>query len=189
MIVVEKTNNGIEQYDLPSRLMKDRIIMVEGEVNSHMASVIVQQLLYLDSVDNTTPITMYINTPGGSVIDGLMITDTMSLIKAPVHTVVIGLAASMGSIIASSGQKGHRYMLPHARYMIHQPSGGAQGQQTNIAIAAAQILKTRKELNTILANNSGQPYDKVEADTERDYWMTTEEAIEYGFVDQLLAKM
>lgn len=186
MIITEETPKGLQQFDLPSRMLKDRIIMVSGEVEQRMATEITQELLYLNGIDNTKPITMYVNTPGGSVTDGLMIVDTMNFISAPVYTVVVGMAASMGSVIASSGEKHHRYMLTHSRYMIHQPSGGAQGKQTDIEITAEQILKTRKELNEILAANSGQPIEKIQQDTEHDYWLSSEETEKYGFVDAIL---
>lgn len=186
MIITEETPKGLQQFDLPSRMLKDRIIMVSGEVEQRMATEITQELLYLNGIDSTKPITMYVNTPGGSVTDGLMIVDTMNFISAPVYTVVVGMAASMGSVIASSGEKHHRYMLTHSRYMIHQPSGGAQGKQTDIEITAEQILKTRKELNEILAANSGQPIEKIQQDTEHDYWLSSEETEKYGFVDAIL---
>jgi len=191
MIITEKTLNGMEQYDLPSRLLKDRIITVNSQVESNMAMSITQQLLYLDAQDQTKPIVMYINSPGGSVSDGLMVVDTMNYIKAPVYTVVVGLAASMGTIIASSGEKGHRYMLPNAEYLIHQPMGGAAGgtQQTDMAIIAKHLETTRFKLNTILSNASGKDMDTIAHDTERDNWMSAEETLEYGFIDQVVASI
>lgn len=191
MIITEKTINGMEQYDLPSRLLKDRIITVNSQVEPNMAMSITQQLLYLDAQDQTKPIVMYINSPGGSVSDGLMVVDTMNYIKAPVYTVVVGLAASMGTIIASSGEKGHRYMLPNAEYLIHQPMGGAAGgtQQTDMAIIAKHLETTRFKLNTILSNASGKDMDTIAHDTERDNWMSAEETLEYGFIDQVVASI
>lgn len=191
MIITEKTPNGMEQYDLPSRLLKDRIITVNGQVEPNMAMSVTQQLLYLDAQDQTKPIVMYINSPGGSVSDGLMVVDTMNYIKAPVYTVVVGLAASMGTIIASSGEKGHRYMLPNAEYLIHQPMGGAAGgtQQTDMAIIAKHLETTRFKLNTILSNASGKDMNTIAHDTERDYWMSAEETLEYGFIDQVVASI
>lgn len=191
MIITEKTPNGMEQYDLPSRLLKDRIITVNSQVEPNMAMSITQQLLYLDAQDQTKPIVMYINSPGGSVSDGLMVVDTMNYIKAPVYTVVVGLAASMGTIIASSGEKGHRYMLPNAEYLIHQPMGGAAGgtQQTDMAIIAKHLETTRFKLNTILSNASGKDMDTIAHDTERDNWMSAEETLAYGFIDQVVASI
>ena len=189
MFVIEKTPNGVEQYDLPSRLLKDRVITVNGEVEPNMSMAVTQQLLFLDAQDQTKPIIMYINSPGGSVSDGLMITDTMNYIKSPVYTVVIGLAASMGTIIASSGEKGHRYMLPNAEYLIHQPMGGAAGgtQQTDMEIIAEHLKRTRTKLNTILSNASGKDMDTIAHDTERDNWMSAQETLEYGFIDDILS--
>ncbi|MDR0899201.1 MAG: ATP-dependent Clp protease proteolytic subunit [Lactobacillaceae bacterium] len=186
--VIEQTANGRESYDLPSRLLKDRIILVQGQVEDQMATSIVAQLLFLDAQDNTKDINMYVNSPGGSVTAGLAIVDTMNLIKSPVSTIVMGLAASMGTVIASSGTKGKRYMLPNAEYLIHQPMGGAPSgtQQTDIQIIADSIKKTRNTLTQILADNSGQDFDKVMADTERDNWMDAKETLKYGFIDKIL---
>ena len=183
--VIEQTANGRESYDLPSRLLKDRIVLVQGEIEDSMATSIVAQLLF-----PTKEISMYINSPGGSVTAGLSITDTMNFIKAPVTTIVMGLAASMGTIIASSGEKGHRFMLPNAEYLIHQPMGGAAGgtQQTDMAIIAEQLTKTRAKLNRILADASGKDLETIAHDTERDYWMSAEETLEYGFIDGILTK-
>ena len=188
--IIEQTSQGERAYDIYSRLLKDRIIMVQGQVEDTMANAIVAQLLFLDAQDNTKDIYMYINTPGGSVSAGLAIVDTMNFIKSDVQTIVMGVAASMGTIIASSGAKGKRFMLPNAEYMIHQPMGGTGGgtQQTDMAIAAQHLLKTRERLEKILANNSGQTLDKIHVDAERDNWMTAEETLEYGFIDAIMAQ-
>ena len=188
--VIEQTANGRESYDLPSRLLKDRIILVQGEVEDQMATSIVAQLLFLEAQDSDKEISMYINSPGGSVTAGLAIVDTMRFIKAPVTTIVMGLAASMGTIIASSGTKGKRFMLPNAEYLIHQPMGGAAGgtQQTDMAIIAQQLTKTRERLNKILSENSGQPLEQIRTDTERDYWMSAEETLDYGLIDGILTQ-
>ena len=188
--VIEQTSQGERAYDIYSRLLKDRIVMVQGQVEDTMANAIVAQLLFLDAQDNTKDIYMYINTPGGSVSAGLAIVDTMNFIKSDVQTIVMGVAASMGTIIASSGAKGKRFMLPNAEYMIHQPMGGTGGgtQQTDMAIAAQHLLKTRERLEKILANNSGQTLDKIHVDAERDNWMTAEETLEYGFIDAIMAQ-
>ena len=189
--VIEQTSQGERAYDIYSRLLKDRIIMVQGQVEDTMANAIVAQLLFLDAQDNTKDIYMYINTPGGSVSAGLAIVDTMNFIKSPVQTIVMGVAASMGTIIASSGTKGRRFMLPNAEYMIHQPMGGTGGgtQQTDMAIAAQHLLKTRERLEQILADNSGQSLDKIHTDAERDNWMTAEETLEYGFIDAIMTRI
>ena len=186
--VIEQTSQGERAYDIYSRLLKDRIIMVQGQVEDTMANAIVAQLLFLDAQDNTKDIYMYINTPGGSVSAGLAIVDTMNFIKSPVQTIVMGVAASMGTIIASSGTKGKRFMLPNAEYMIHQPMGGTGGgtQQTDMAIAAQHLLKTRERLEQILADNSGQSLDKIHTDAERDNWMTAEET---GFIDAIMTRI
>lgn len=188
--VIEQTSQGERAYDIYSRLLKDRIIMVQGQVEDTMANAIVAQLLFLDAQDNTKDIYMYINTPGGSVSAGLAIVDTMNFIKSDVQTIVMGVAASMGTVIASSGTKGKRFMLPNAEYMIHQPMGGTGGgtQQTDMAIAAQHLLKTRERLESILAQNSGQPLDKIHTDAERDNWMTANETLEYGFIDAIMEK-
>ena len=186
--VIEQTSQGERAYDIYSRLLKDRIIMVQGQVEDTMANAIVAQLLFLDAQDNTKDIYMYINTPGGSVSAGLAIVDTMNFIKSPVQTIVMGVAASMGTIIASSGTKGKRFMLPNAEYMIHQPMGGTGGgtQQTDMAIAAEHLLKTRNKLEQILDDNSGKTVKQVHKDAERDYWMTAEETLAYGFIDKIM---
>ncbi len=188
--VIEQTSQGERAYDIYSRLLKDRIIMVQGQVEDTMANAIVAQLLFLDAQD-TKDIYMSINTPGGSVSAGLAIVDTMNFIKSDVQTTVMGVAASMGTIIASSGTKGKRFMLPNAEYMIHQPMGGTGGgtQQTDMAIAAQHLLKTRERLEQILADNSGQTLDKIHVDAERDNWMTAEETLEYGFIDAIMTRI
>ena len=187
--VIEQSSQGERAYDIYSRLLKDRIIMVSGEVNDDMANAIIAQLLFLDAQDSEKDIYMYINSPGGSVSAGLAIYDTMNFVNADVQTIVMGMAASMGTIIASSGTKGKRFMLPNAEYMIHQPMGGTGGgtQQTDMAIAAEHLLKTRNNLEQILADNSGQPIEKVHADAERDNWMSAQETLEYGFIDEIMA--
>ena len=187
--VIEQTSHGERAYDIYSRLLKDRIVMVQGAVEDSMANAIIAQLLFLDAQD-TKDIYMYINTPGGSVSAGLAIVDTMNFIKSDVQTIVMGMAASMGTIIASSGTKGKRFMLPNAEYMIHQPMGGTGGgtQQTDMAIAAEHLLKTRQNLEQILADNSGQTLEKVHADAERDNWMNAQETLEYGFIDKIMEK-
>lgn len=187
--VIEQTSRGERAYDIYSRLLKDRIIMVQGPVEDGMANAIIAQLLFLDAQGHDD-IYMYINTPGGSVSAGLAIVDTMNFIKSDVQTIVMGMAASMGTIIASSGTKGKRFMLPNAEYMIHQPMGGTGGgtQQTDMAIAAEHLLKTRHNLERILADNTGQPLDKVHADAERDNWMSAQETLDYGFIDAIMSK-
>ena len=187
--VIEQTSRGERAYDIYSRLLKDRIIMVQGPVEDVMANAIVAQLLFLDAQGHED-IYMYINTPGGSVSAGLAIVDTMNFIKSDVQTIVMGVAASMGTIIASSGAKGKRSMLPNAEYMIHQPMGGTGGgtQQTDMAIAAEHLLKTRHNLEQILADNSGQSLDKIHADAERDNWMSAQETLDYGFIDTIMTK-
>ena len=184
--VVEQTSRGERNYDIYSRLLKDRIIFLGEEVNETTASLIVAQLLFLESEDPGKDIQLYINSPGGVVSCGLAIYDTMQYIKCDVSTICIGMAASMGAFLLSSGTKGKRYALPNAEIMIHQPLGGAQGQATEIQIAAEHILKTKKKLNEILASNSGQPLEVVEADTDRDNWMTAKEAQEYGLIDKVI---
>ena len=188
--VIEQTSQGERAYDIYSRLLKDRIVMVQGQVEDTMANAIVAQLLFLNAQDNTKDIYMYINTPGGSVSAGLAIVDTMNFIKSPVQTIVMGVAASMGTIIASSGTKGKRFMLPNAEYMIHQPMGGTGGgtQQTDMAIAAQHLLKTRERLEQILADNSNRTLEQIHKDAERDYWMTAEETLEYGFIDAIMTR-
>ena len=187
-VVIEQTSRGERSYDIYSRLLKDRIIMLTGPVEDNMANSIIAQLLFLDAQDPTKDIYLYVNTPGGSVSAGLAIVDTMNFIKADVQTIVMGTAASMGTIIASSGTKGKRFMLPNAEYMIHQPMGGTGGgtQQTDMAIAAEHLLKTRNKLEKILADNSGKTVKQIHKDAERDYWMSAEETLAYGFIDQIM---
>ena len=185
--VIEQSSRGERSYDIYSRLLKERIIFLDGEVNDASASVIVAQLLFLEAEDPNKDIHLYINSPGGSVTAGMAIYDTMNYIKCDVSTICIGMAASMGAFLLSSGAKGKRYALPNAEVMIHQPSGGAQGQATEIKIAAEHILRTRSKLNNILAANTNQPLDVIERDTERDYYMTAEEAAAYGLVDTVIS--
>ena len=184
--VIEQSSRGERAYDIYSRLLKDRIIMLSGPIEDEMANSIVAQLLFLDAQDSTKDIYLYINSPGGVVTSGMAIYDTMNFIKADVQTIVIGMAASMASVLVSSGAKGKRFGLPHSQVLIHQPSGGAQGQQTEIEIAATEILKTRKMLNGVLAKNSGQPIEKIQADTERDHYLTAQEAVDYGLLDGVM---
>lgn len=184
--VIEKTSGGERSYDIYSRLLQDRIIMLSGEVNDDIASLVVSQLLFLESQDPTKDIHLYINSPGGVVSAGLAIYDTMNYVKCDVSTICMGLAASMGAFLLAGGAKGKRYALPNAEIMIHQPSGGAKGQETEIRIAAEQILKTRERLNKILAENTGKPIEIVSADTERDNYMTAEEAKAYGLIDEIV---
>ena len=184
--VVEQSSRGERAYDIYSRLLKDRIIMLSGPINDDMANSIVAQLLFLDAQDSTKDIYLYINSPGGVVTSGMAIYDTMNFIKSDVQTIVIGMAASMASVLVSSGTKGKRFGLPHSQVLIHQPSGGAQGQQTEIEIAAAEILKTRKMLNGILAKNSGQSLEQIQHDTERDHYFTAQEAVDYGLLDGVM---
>ena len=185
--VIEQTSRGERSYDIYSRLLKERIIFLGEEVTEASASVIIAQLLFLEGEDPEKDIHLYINSPGGSVSAGLAIYDTMQYIKCDVSTICIGMAASMGSFLLSGGKKGKRYALPNAEIMIHQPLGGAQGQATEIQIAAEHILKTRQKLNTILAENTGQSLEKIQADTERDNFMSAQEAKEYGLVDEVIA--
>ena len=184
--VIEQTSRGERSYDIYSRLLKERIIFLGEEVNDVSASVIVAQLLFLEADDPDKDIQLYINSPGGSVTAGMAIYDTMQYIKCDVSTVCIGMAASMGAFLLAGGTKGKRKALPNAEILIHQPLGGAQGQATEIQIAAEHILKTKKKLNDILAANSGQPVEVVEKDTDRDNWMSADEAKEYGLVDQVI---
>ena len=184
--VIEQSSRGERAYDIYSRLLKDRIIMLSGPIEDDMANSIVAQLLFLDAQDSTKDIYLYINSPGGVVTSGMAIYDTMNFIKADVQTIVIGMAASMASVLVSSGAKGKRFGLPHSQVLIHQPSGGAQGQQTEIEIAATEILKTRKMLNGILAKNSGQPIEKIQEDTEREHYFTAQEAVDSGLLDVVM---
>ncbi len=186
--VVEQTNRGERSYDIYSRLLNDRIIMLTEDVNSASASVIVAQLLYLEAQDPTKDISLYINSPGGSVTDGFAIYDTMNYIKCDVSTICMGMAASMGAFLLAAGTKGKRYALPNSDIMIHQPSGGAQGQATDMEIHTKHILDTKKRLNEILAQNTGQPVDVIAKDTNRDNFMTAQEALEYGLIDKVFEK-
>ena len=184
--VIEQTSRGERNYDIYSRLLKDRIIFLGEEVNETTASLVVAQLLVLESEDPGKDIHLYINSPGGMVTAGLAIYDTMQYIKCDVSTICIGMAASMGAFLLAGGAKGKRLALPNAEIMIHQPSGGAKGQATEIQIAAENILKTKKKLNEILAANTGKPYDVIAADTERDHYMSAQEAMEYGLIDNVI---
>lgn len=186
--VIEQTNRGERSYDIYSRLLVDRIVFLNGEVTDDSASVIIAQLLFLESQDPDKDINFYINSPGGSVTAGLAIYDTMNYIKPDVSTICVGLAASMGSFLLSSGAKGKRLALPNSEILIHQPLGGTQGQASDIKIYSDFIIKTRKKLNTILAQNTGKPLDVIERDTERDNYMEAQEAMEYGLVDKVIAK-
>ena len=185
--VIEQTSRGERSYDIYSRLLKERIIFLDGEVNDASASVIVAQLLFLEAEEPNKDIHLYINSPGGSVTAGMAIYDTMNYIKCDVSTICIGMAASMGAFLLSSGAKGKRYALPNAEVMIHQPSGGAQGQATEIKIVAEHILRTRSKLNNILAANTNQPLEVIERDTERDYYMSADEAAAYGLIDTVIS--
>lgn len=184
--VIEQSSRGERAYDIYSRLLKDRIIMLSGPIDDYLANSVIAQLLFLEAQDPEKDIFLYINSPGGSVTAGLAIYDTMNFIKADVQTIVIGLAASMGSFLSSSGAKGKRFALPNAEIMIHQPLGGAQGQASEIEIAARHILFTRERLNKILAKNTGQRVSKIAKDTDRDNWLTAEQAKEYGLIDAVL---
>lgn len=184
--VVEQTSRGERSYDIYSRLLQDRIVFLGEEVRDDMAATIVAQLLFLEAEDPEKDIQLYINSPGGSVSAGMAIYDTMQYIKCDVSTICIGMAASMGAFLLAGGAKGKRYALPNAEIMIHQPSGGAQGQATEIQITAEHILRTKEKLNKILSSNTGQPYEVVAADTERDNWKTAEEAKEYGLIDTVI---
>lgn len=184
--VIEQTPRGERSYDIYSRLLNDRIIFLGEEINSVSANLVVAQLLHLESQDAEKDISLYINSPGGEVYSGLAILDTMNFIKPQVSTICVGMAASMGAVLLSAGAKGKRFCLPHSKVMIHQPSGGAQGQQTEIEIVAEEIKKTRRELNQILSDASGQPIEKVQADTERDNYLTAAEALDYGLIDRIV---
>ena len=183
--VLEKNNNTERVYDLYSRLLQDRIIMLSGEIDDNIANIVVAELIYLDSISHDD-ISIYINSPGGSITSGMAIYDTMNFIKSDVSTICIGMAASMAAFILSSGKKGKRYILPNSEVMIHQPLGGAQGQATEIKIAAKRILKLKDKLNKILSDNTNNDIKKIEIDTERDYFMDSNEALEYGIVDKII---
>ncbi|MBW1605949.1 ATP-dependent Clp protease proteolytic subunit [Lactobacillus sp. Sy-1] len=184
--VIEQSANGERAYDIYSRLLKDRIIMLSGPIEDDMANSIIAQLLFLDAQDSDKDIYLYINSPGGVITSGMAIYDTMNFVKSDIQVIVMGMAASMASVLASSGTKGKRFALPHAQVMIHQPSGGAQGKQSDIEIAAESILSARKMLNKILAANSGQTVAKVNRDTDRDNYLTAEEAVKYGLLDGIM---
>ncbi len=186
--VIESSSRGERAYDIYSRLLKDRIVFMDGEVTDATADLVVAQLLFLESEDPGKDISLYINSPGGSVTAGLAIYDTMQFIKCDVSTICLGMACSMGAFLLAGGAKGKRYILPNAEVMIHQPSGGAQGQATDILIAADRIQKTKEQLNRILAANTGKPYEVIAADTERDNFMSAEEAVAYGIVDKVIEK-
>ena len=187
-MVVEQTARGERAYDIYSRLLKERVIFIVGPVEDHMANLIVAQLLFLESENPDKDISLYINSPGGSVSAGLAIYDTMQFIKPDLSTICIGMAASMGAVLLAGGTKGKRYMLPNSRAMIHQPWGGFQGQATDISIQAREMLSTRERLNRILADHTGQPIEKIQTDTERDNFMGAEAAIAYGLIDKMLEK-
>jgi ATP-dependent Clp protease protease subunit len=187
-IVIEKDGRGERAYDIYSRLLKERIVFLGTAVDDMIANIIIAQLLFLESEDPSKDIYLYINSPGGIITSGLAIYDTMQYIKAPVVTTCIGQAASMGAVLLAGGEKGKRFALPHSRILIHQPLGGAQGQASDIDIQAKEILRMREAINHILVKHTGQPLEKVEKDTERDYFMDAQQAIEYGIVDQILEK-
>lgn len=185
--IIEKNETGERAYDIYSRLLKDRIIILNGEITDNSSNIVVAQLLYLDSLNNDD-ISLYINSHGGSITAGMAIFDTMNFIKSDISTICVGMAASMAAFLLSSGEKGKRYILPNAEVMIHQPLGGAQGQATEIKIAAERILKLKKKLNKILSDNTGKDIDTIDNDTERDYFMDSDEALNYGIVDKVLKK-
>lgn len=185
-IVIEQTSKGERSYDIFSRLLKDRIIMLEGPIGEHTASVLCAQLLFLESQDSKKDITLYINSPGGLITAGMAIYDTMQYVRSDIQTIVTGQAASMGSLLATAGAKGKRFMLPHSRHMIHQPLGGTRGQATDIEIHAKEILRWKDELTKIYEKHTGQPLDKLKPDMERDKFMTSEEAVKYGLADKII---
>ena len=187
-MVIEQTSRGERSYDIYSRLLNDRIVFLGEEVNEVSASLVVAQLLYLESEDPSKDISLYINSPGGVITTGMAIYDTMQYIKCDVSTICIGMAASMGAFLLAGGAKGKRFALPNAEVMIHQPSGGAQGQATEIQITAEWIMRTKKKMNEMLAANTGQLYERVAQDTERDKWMSAEEALDYGIIDHIIEK-
>lgn len=187
--VIEQTNRGERAYDIYSRLLEERIIFVTGPIETNMANLIVAQLLYLESKDPSKDIQLYINSPGGEVTAGLAIFDTMNYIKSDVSTICVGMAASMGAVLLAAGEKGKRFALPNSDVMIHQPSGGAQGMASDVEITVKKILETKKILNKILSDRTGQPLKKVERDTDRDRWLTAKEAKEYGLIDDVIESM
>lgn len=184
--VIEKSGNGERSYDIYSRLLKDRIIFVDGQITDATADLVIAQLLFLESENPDKDISMYINSPGGSVTAGLAIYDTMNYVKCPIQTICMGQAASMGAVLLAGGTKGKRFILPSARVLIHQPSGGTEGQETDIAIQAKEILRLKKLSIEYLANDTGKPQDKIAVDIERDYFMSAQDALEYGIVDQVM---
>jgi ATP-dependent Clp protease protease subunit len=184
-MVVEQTNRGERSYDIYSRLLKDRIVFLGGEIEDNMASLIVAQLLFLEMENPDSDISVYINSPGGSTVAGMAILDTMRYIKPQIRTVCVGMAASMGAVLLMAGEKGKRLALPNCEVLIHQPSGGARGQATDVAIHAEWILKTKRKLNALMSEMTGQPLHKIEADVERDYFMSAEEALAYGIIDEI----
>jgi ATP-dependent Clp protease protease subunit len=185
--VVETTGRGEVSFDIYSRLLKDRIIFLTGEIETYQADLIVAELLYLESLDSTQDIYLYINSPGGEVIPGMAIYDTMQYVKAPVSTICLGQSASLAAVILSAGRKGKRYALPHSRILIHQPWGGAQGQATDIEIQARELIRIKRMINEILSYHTGQPVERIQKDTERDYFMSPEEAKEYGIIDEIIS--
>ena len=184
-VIIDKENSGERSYDIFSRLLKDRIILLSGEIDDNLANIIVSELLYLDSL-NHDDISLYINSPGGSITSGMAIMDTMNFIKSDVSTICLGMAASMGAFLLAAGTKGKRLALPNAEIMIHQPLGGAKGQATDIEIAAKHILRTKERLNAILAERTGQPIERIKEDTERDNYMSAQEALDYGLIDKII---
>lgn len=186
--VVEQSSRGERSYDIYSRLLKDRIIFLSGEVNDHMANTIIAQLLFLQAEDGEKDINIYINSPGGSITAGMGIYDTMQLVKPDISTFCVGIAASMGAFLLASGTRGKRFALPNSEVMIHQPLGGAQGQASDIEISAKRILRTRQRLNEMLSKHTGKPLEEIEKDTDRDRFMTSNEALEYGIIDEILYK-
>jgi len=184
--VIEKTNNGERAYDIYSRLLKDRIIFLSGQIDDAMANTIIAQLLFLDSIDSSKDIQLYINSPGGSVTAGLAIYDTMNYVRSDISTICVGIAASMGAVILASGEKGKRFSLPNSEVMIHQVMGGVEGQATDIDITAKHILKTKDRLSKILVKQTGQDYKKIEKDTDRDYFMSAQESKSYGLIDKII---
>ena len=187
-IVIEKDGRGERAYDIYSRLLKERIVFIGTAIDDNIANIVIEQLLFLESEDPLKEIYLYINSPGGLITSGLAIYDTMQYVKAPIVTTCIGQASSMGAVLLAGGEKGKRYALPHSRILIHQPLGGAQGQASDIDIQAKEILRMREEINRILTKHTGQPLEKVAKDTERDYFMSAKQAIEYGIIDEILEK-
>ena len=186
--VIEKSQYGERAYDIYSRLLKERIIFLGGPINDHVANLVIAQLLFLEHEDPKKEIKMYLNTPGGSVTAGLAIYDTMQYVRPDVATICVGMAASMGAVLLAAGQKGHRYALPNSEILLHQVMGGVEGQATEVEITARQILKIKDRLNQVLAKHTGQPVSKIEKDTDRDYYLTSEEALKYGLIDEIVKK-